>query len=113
MSCLFPPFIAEVLPVRIKPTVHTSFKDIDADLSSSFLCSYVHVRCVVDSFIGKSLSDYPYICAFSKRWRKQISYRRDNARRNQLYGVPDPKATVDTSELADKVLSYILLSLFV
>jgi hypothetical protein len=31
------------------------------------------------------------------------SYRMDNARRDGEYGLPDPDATVDTSELADKV----------
>jgi len=31
-----------------------------------------------------------------------ISYRRDNARRDALYGKPQPSAPVDTSELADK-----------
>ncbi|KAJ7202357.1 MFS general substrate transporter [Mycena pura] len=31
-----------------------------------------------------------------------ISYRRDNARRDALYGKPQPGAPVDTSELADK-----------
>jgi len=31
-----------------------------------------------------------------------ISYRRDNARRDRKYGIPEPDARVDTSELADK-----------
>lgn len=31
-----------------------------------------------------------------------VSYRQDNKRRDELYGKPDPDATVDTSELADK-----------
>ncbi|KAI6019896.1 major facilitator superfamily domain-containing protein [Pisolithus orientalis] len=31
-----------------------------------------------------------------------VSYKRDNKRRDELYGKPDPDATVDTSELADK-----------
>ncbi|KAG6335126.1 hypothetical protein ID866_3966 [Astraeus odoratus] len=31
-----------------------------------------------------------------------ISFRRENKRRDALYGKPDPDATVDTSELADK-----------
>jgi len=31
-----------------------------------------------------------------------ISYRRDNRKRDQAYGVPDPDARVDTSVLADK-----------
>ncbi|KAF7318853.1 MFS general substrate transporter [Mycena chlorophos] len=35
------------------------------------------------------------------------SYRRDNARRNELYGVPDPTAKVDTSELADKARAWV------
>jgi hypothetical protein len=32
-----------------------------------------------------------------------ISYKRDNAKRDSLYGRPDPNASVNTSELADKV----------
>ncbi|KAF8814977.1 MFS general substrate transporter [Phlegmacium glaucopus] len=32
-----------------------------------------------------------------------ISYRLENARRNKLYGIPEPNAKVDTHELADKV----------
>ena len=32
-----------------------------------------------------------------------ISYRIENRRRDRLYGVPDPLAPVDTTELADKV----------
>jgi len=34
---------------------------------------------------------------------KQISYRRDNARRDRLYGKSTPNAKVDTHKLADKV----------
>lgn len=34
---------------------------------------------------------------------KQISYRRDNARRDRLYGKSTPDSMVDTHELADKV----------
>ena len=34
-----------------------------------------------------------------------ISYRIENRRRDRLYGVPDPSAPVDTTELADKVRS--------
>lgn len=32
-----------------------------------------------------------------------MSYKRDNGKRNELHGCPDPDAPVDTSELADKV----------
>ncbi|KAF7325662.1 MFS general substrate transporter [Mycena kentingensis (nom. inval.)] len=35
-----------------------------------------------------------------------ISYSRDNALRDKLYGKPDPYARVDTSELADKAPSF-------
>ncbi|KAI6044007.1 major facilitator superfamily domain-containing protein [Pisolithus marmoratus] len=35
-----------------------------------------------------------------------VSYKRDNKRRDELYGKPDPDATVDTSELADKVSDF-------
>ncbi|KAF8636920.1 hypothetical protein AX17_003171 [Amanita inopinata Kibby_2008] len=35
-----------------------------------------------------------------------ISYRRDNARRDKLYGKPEPDARVDTSELADKAPNF-------
>lgn len=31
-----------------------------------------------------------------------ISYRRENERRNRLYGIPEPNAKVDTHKLADK-----------
>jgi sugar phosphate permease len=31
-----------------------------------------------------------------------MSYKRDNGKRNELHGCPDPDAPVDTSELADK-----------
>lgn len=34
---------------------------------------------------------------------EQISYRRDNIRRDKLYGKSTPDAKVDTYELADKV----------
>jgi hypothetical protein len=34
---------------------------------------------------------------------RQISYRRDNARRDKLYGKPDTRGRVDTAQLADKV----------
>lgn len=33
----------------------------------------------------------------------QLSYRWENARRNELYGKPDEDARVDTHELADRV----------
>jgi hypothetical protein len=33
-----------------------------------------------------------------------MSYKYENARRDGKYGSPDPDATVDTSELADKVI---------
>jgi hypothetical protein len=36
----------------------------------------------------------------------QISYRRENAQKNQEYGEPAPGAKVDTHELADKVCYY-------
>ena len=32
-----------------------------------------------------------------------MSYRRENARRDRLYGIPEPNAKVDTHEFADKV----------
>ena len=31
------------------------------------------------------------------------SYKYDNAKRDRNFGLPDPNATVDTTELADKV----------
>ena len=38
-----------------------------------------------------------------------MSYRRENARRDRLYGVPEPNAKVDTHELADKVPEIIIV----
>ncbi|KIJ15957.1 2.A.1.14 the Anion:Cation symporter family [Paxillus involutus ATCC 200175] len=35
-----------------------------------------------------------------------ISYKRDNAKRDSLYGRPDPNASVNTSELADKAPNF-------
>jgi len=35
-----------------------------------------------------------------------VSYRRDNSRRDRLYGRPDGNAKVDTSELADKAPNF-------
>ncbi|KAF9239791.1 major facilitator superfamily domain-containing protein [Melanogaster broomeanus] len=35
-----------------------------------------------------------------------FSYKWDNAKRNRLYGVPDPNESVDTSELADKTPNF-------
>ncbi|KAJ7858727.1 MFS general substrate transporter [Mycena leptocephala] len=35
-----------------------------------------------------------------------FSYRMDNARRDELYGKPDPNARVDTSDLADKANNF-------
>ena len=32
-----------------------------------------------------------------------VSYRLENKRRDRVYGKPDPNATVDTAEMADKV----------
>lgn len=49
-----------------------------------------------------SLSGLAAICALIL----SISYRLDNARRNETYGVPKPNARVDTSELADKASGF-------
>ena len=39
-----------------------------------------------------------------------MSYRLENKRRDRLYGKPEPNATVDTTELADKVCIRVNLS---
>ena len=38
-----------------------------------------------------------------------VSYRIENRRRDRKYGKPVPNATVDTTELADKVCSWRIL----
>ena len=52
---MFPPFIAVALEVRIEFYINALFNDADADVSSSFLRSYVLRRCAGNSFIGKLL----------------------------------------------------------
>ncbi|KAF8348602.1 MFS general substrate transporter [Amanita rubescens] len=50
------------------------------------------------AIVSCALSWLAVICALILT----TSYRRDNARRDRKYGVPEPDARVDTSELADK-----------
>jgi len=49
--------------------------------------------------ISCGLEAFATVCALVL-W---LSYKYENARRDGEYGPPDPDATVDTSELADKV----------
>lgn len=52
MTCLTP-FTAKALRVRIEPTINAPFNNTDANAFSSFLRSYVLVRCIGDNLVRK------------------------------------------------------------
>lgn len=92
--------------MRFEPYINALFNDTErrSVLVSCALMFLGAILAIVLSVSYTPVLSYILFVHSSNENGQQLSYRQDNLRRNELYGIPEPDAKVDTHELADKVL---------